>query len=273
MMDFDALAALRRGDLLRLADLLDAGLLVPPFGALALHDHIPKTHASTLAQCLEELAGGGMQPRHIALLLRASATRAESSDNTPTGVEVVISGPDSTGGARDTGVVTRQLFGEARERVLVVGFAVHQGKSVFKVLADRLDNDDAFDAILCLDVRRQHGNTTVNRDIVRRFASDFAHDEWPGKRLPRVYYDPRSLDAFSPTASALHAKCVVIDGQKALVTSANFTEAAQDRNIELGLLVNSPDLASRIEAHFLSLIRQEWLTVLPLSGREPRSGQ
>lgn len=270
-MDFEVLAEMRRTDLLRLANLLDAGLLSPPFGTLALRDHIPKAHMTPLAQCLGELEHRDMQPQHIALLLRAFAAGARPTDGEFPRVEIVVSGPDATGGARDTGVVTRQLFGKARERVLAVGFAIHQGTSVFKVLADRLDNDDAFEAVLCIDVRRQHGNTTADREIVRRFASDFVRDQWPGQRLPRVYYDPRSLDLSGQTASAMHAKCVVIDGQEALVTSANFTEAAQERNIELGLLVNSPDVAGRIEAHFLSLVRHEWLTVLPLSGRGQRS--
>ena len=270
-MDFDALAPTPRNDLLRLAELLDAGLLTPPISVLALRDHVPEVHATPLAQCFEELARRDMQPQHIALLLRAFAAARRPSDDESPRVEIVVSGPDATGGARDTGVVTRQLFGKARNRVLAVGFAIHQGKSVFKVLADRLDDDDAFEAILCIDVRRQPGNTTVDQDIVRRFASDFVRDEWPGKRLPRVYYDPRSLDPSGRTVSAMHAKCVVIDGQEALVTSANFTEAAQERNIELGLLVNSPDVAGRIEAHFLSLVRHEWLTFLPLPIQEQRS--
>ncbi len=271
-MDFDVLSAVRRNDLLRLADLFDAGLLTPPFGALALRDHTPETHAAPLAQCFGELARQGMQPQHIALLLRAFAAGARPADQELPNVEIVVSGPDATGGARDTGVVTRQLFGKAKQRVLAVGFAIHQGKSVFKVLANRLDNDDSFEAILCIDVRRQPGNSTVDRDIVRRFASDFVRDEWPGNRLPRVFYDPRSLEPSGRTASAMHAKCVVIDGQEALVTSANFTEAAQERNIELGLLVNSPDVAGRIEAHFLSLVRDEWLAPLPLSSRERHGG-
>ena len=270
-MDFDVLAGVRRNDLLRLADLLEVGLLSPPFGTLALRDHISEAYMTPLAQCLGELTRRDMQPQHIALLLRAFAAGTRPTDDELPHVEIVVSGPDATGSARDTGVVTRQLFGKARERVLAVGFAVHQGTSVFKVLADRLDEDDAFEAILCIDVRRQHGNTTTDRNIVRRFASDFVRDQWPGKRLPHVYYDPRSLDLTGRTASAMHAKCVVIDGQEALVTSANFTEAAQERNIELGLLVNSPNVARRIESHFLSLVRHEWLTLLPLSGREQRS--
>ena len=265
MMDFKGLSALPREDLLRLADLLDAGLVTPPFGALALRDHIPELHAPPVAQCLGELARQDMQPQHIALLIRAFAAGAQSVSDLSSPLELVVSGPDATGDARDTGVVTRQLFGNARKRVLAVGFAIHQGRSVFKVLADRLDNDPALEATLCIDVRRQYGNTTVDRDIVRRFASRFARDEWPGKRLPRVYYDSRSLEPSGTTASALHAKCVVIDGRKALVTSANFTEAAQERNIELGLLVDSQAIVSRIEEHFMSLIANRYLVRLPLS--------
>ena len=264
-MHFGGLAALDRNHLHRLADLLEAGLLSPPISALTLRDHIPDAQAAPVAECMGELVERDMVPAHIALLLRAFATGTQVAGDATTPVEVVVSGPDATGGARDTGVVMRQLFGKASERVLAVGFAVRQGKSVFKALAERLDDDPSFEAILCVDVRRAHGNTSLERDIVRRFANEFVRDEWPGNRLPRVYYDPRSLEPTGRTASALHAKCVVIDGREALVTSANFTEAAQERNIELGLLVDSQSVARRIEEHFMSLIQQGNLERLLLS--------
>jgi phosphatidylserine/phosphatidylglycerophosphate/cardiolipin synthase-like enzyme len=60
---------------------------------------------------------------------------------------------------------------------------------------------------------------------------------------------------------------VVIDGQETLVTSANFTAAAQERNIELGLLVNSPDVAFRVERHFEALIKGGHLERLPILQR------
>ena len=263
-MDFGDLALLDRKDLRRLADLMKAGILAPPLSPLSLRDHIPDDHAVPVAHCLEELIRRDMPPGHIALLLRAFAAGSQVSSNESTPVDIVVSGPDTTGGARDTGVVMRQLFGKARARVLAVGFAVHQGKSVFKTLASRLDNDDSFEAILCIDIRRQPGNTSLDRQIVRRFANEFVHKEWPGSRLPRVYYDPRSLKPAGWTTSSLHAKCVVIDGLEALVTSANFTEAAQERNIELGLLVDSHSVARRIEEHFMSLIENGDLERLPL---------
>ena len=263
-MEFGRLAALDRSDLLRLADLLEAGLLVPPLSALTLRDHIPDVHATPVAQCIRDLTSRDMVPNQIALLLRTFAAGRKAAGDIPTPIEVVISGPDSTGDTRDTGVVIRQLFARARKHVLAVGFAVHQGKSVFKTLADRLDNDDSFDATLCIDIRRQRGDTSLKREIVQRFANQFVFDEWPGNRLPPVYYDPRSLGPTAKTASSMHAKSVVIDGREALVTSANFTEAAQERNIELGLLVDSHAIAGRIEHHFTTLIRKGSLERLPL---------
>ncbi len=264
-MEFDALAAIDQQDLIRLANLLDAGLLSPPLSALSLHDHIAAAHADAAAGCFKELTQRNMTPSHIALLLRAFTAGAQASSGSSLPVEVVVSGPDATGGARDTGVVMRQLFSKARERVLAVGFAVRQGKSVFKTLADRLDDDKSPEATLCIDIRRQHGDTSIERSILQRFADEFVRNEWPGKRLPCVYYDPRSLEPTGRKTSSLHAKCVVIDGQEAFVTSANFTEAAQERNVELGLLVASRSVASRVEEHFMSLIKQGSLERLPLS--------
>ena len=264
-MKFDALAAADPQDLVRLAELLDAGLLTPALSALSLRDHMAAAHAAPVARCIERISADGVPSAHIALILRAFAAGTQAADESSTSIEVVVSGPDAIGGVRDTGVVVRQLFAKACERVLAVGFAVHQGKAVFKVLADRLDSDDSLEAILCIDVRRQLGDTSIDRDILQRFANEFVRNEWPGNRLPPVYYDPRSLRATGATTSSMHAKCLVIDGREALVTSANFTEAAQVRNIELGLLVNSQQVARKIEEHFMSLVTNGSLSRLTLS--------
>ena len=263
MTDFAALAGLDESDLTRLAELLEAGLLKPPLGALTLRSHVAGDHAEALSECLEDLSRRGMPPDHLAAALRAfAAGRRAGGVSAP--IEVVVSGPDTAATARDTGVVVRQLFDRALARVLAVGFAVRQGKAVFQALARRLDADEALEATLCVDVRRQRGDTALDSQVVRRFAENFVDKEWPGTRLPHVYYDPRSLAPADRKASALHAKCVVADGREALVTSANFTEAAQARNMELGLLVGAPAVASRIEEHFRSLIRDGHLQRLPL---------
>ncbi|MCY4673800.1 MAG: DISARM system phospholipase D-like protein DrmC [Bacteroidetes bacterium] len=264
-MEFDSLAALDRKELLQLAELLVADQTSPPLTELALRNYLTRDHASRAAQCLEGLIQQKMSPSYIALLLRAFAAGTVVSSDAPPPVEVVVTGPDVTASARDTGVVVRQLFRKARQRILVIGFAIHQGKSVFKTLGERLDSDDAVAVTLCLNIERSRGDTTLRQDIIRRFATEFVRDAWPGVRLPKVYYDPRSLAPSGRTASSMHAKCIVIDGEEAFVTSANFTEAAQERNIELGLLVDSSIIARRIENHFTTLIRNNSFARVPLS--------
>ena len=78
--------------------------------------------------------------------------------------------------------------------------------------------------------------------------------EWPtGCRLPQVFYYPPSLEDHSGVRSCLHAKCVVVDRRLAFVSSANFTEAAQERNIETGVLIRSGSIATRLAQHFDAL--------------------
>ena len=264
MMQLDPLNALDRSSLIRLADLLDANLLVPPFGELALQDYVGENRAEAVSECLVALTRAEASPPQIALIIRAFAAGRDVEPDVSELVDVVVSGPDVSAAARDTGVVMRQLFGNARERVLAVGFAVHQGGFVFQTLADRLDACQSLEATLCLDVRREPSNTSLDTQVVQGFARSFVENDWPGSRLPRVYYDPRSLSQGGAIRSSLHAKCVVIDGSEALVTSANFTEAAQVRNIELGLHAKSSRIAGQIEDHFYSLIGNGHLERLPL---------
>jgi phosphatidylserine/phosphatidylglycerophosphate/cardiolipin synthase-like enzyme len=49
------------------------------------------------------------------------------------------------------------------------------------------------------------------------------------------------------------------------VTSANFTEAALDRNIEIGLLVRDRPLAASVCSHFRGLIDRGLLKPLPVN--------
>ena len=61
----------------------------------------------------------------------------------------------------------------------------------------------------------------------------------------------------------LHAKAVVTDERDVFVTSANLTEAAFDRNYELGLRVRDRALALSVTSHFRTLIELGLLSPLP----------
>ncbi|MBV8130459.1 MAG: hypothetical protein JO114_22640, partial [Planctomycetaceae bacterium] len=84
------------------------------------------------------------------------------------------------------------------------------------------------------------------------------------RRRPKCYYDPRSLEADQTKSTSLHAKCVVVDKEEAFVSSANFTEAAQTRNIEVGVLVRSSSFARKLSDHFESLAASSILKPISL---------
>jgi phosphatidylserine/phosphatidylglycerophosphate/cardiolipin synthase-like enzyme len=90
--------------------------------------------------------------------------------------------------------------------------------------------------LVCLDDDAAH---------VRREIDTFLIANWPfGAPILRLYYDPRTVE---PTSTAsLHAKCIVVDDRRALVTSANFTSRGQERNVEVGVLVESEKFAREL---------------------------
>ena len=169
-------------------------------------------------------------------------------------VDLVLTGPEAPGTTfRDTAVVVRELFSGAMRSVVVAGYAVYQGKEVFRALADRMAEIPELHVRMFLDIQRRYGDTTDTQELLRGVAHRFRTRDWPGERMPKVYYDPRSLEMDRTERSSLHAKCVVIDSRTAFVSSADFTEAAQVRNIEVGVLIRSRHLARKLETHFDAL--------------------
>jgi phosphatidylserine/phosphatidylglycerophosphate/cardiolipin synthase-like enzyme len=77
-----------------------------------------------------------------------------------------------------------------------------------------------------------------------------------------LFYDPRALEQEGP-GGVLHAKAVVADDEAVFITSANLTEAALDRNIELGVLIRDRTLALAISGYFRNLIDRNLLKSLP----------
>jgi len=69
-----------------------------------------------------------------------------------------------------------------------------------------------------------------------------------------VYYDPRGLLEDADHRATWHAKCVVVDDDVGFVTSANFTEWAQDRNVEAGGVVRNREFVRRLRQQFEALI-------------------
>jgi phosphatidylserine/phosphatidylglycerophosphate/cardiolipin synthase-like enzyme len=119
--------------------------------------------------------------------------------------------------------------------------------------------------IFHVDVPRRNGDSSTSEAIVLRYADEFKQRHWPWQPVPEVYYDPRALSTDSHTRASLHAKIVVVDRCKLFLTSANFTEAAQQRNVEMGLLSQAPYLAEQVAAYFEGLRQNGSLIRLPIN--------
>jgi phosphatidylserine/phosphatidylglycerophosphate/cardiolipin synthase-like enzyme len=169
-------------------------------------------------------------------------------------VDLVWTGPDLPGNpSRDTRIVVHEMFRKAKRSVLVSTYALFDGRTLFDPLHETWQAHPDLTVKLFVDIK--HGEMgTPPADTLTKFRHDFKAFHWPWDRLPEVYYDPRSLSTDPAVKSCLHAKCVIVDDREVFLTSANLTEAAQQRNIEAGLVVNSEALATRVRDHFISMV-------------------
>ena len=248
----DTLVGLSERDLLEAANALRSGRLLPPYSTVALQRVVPREAAELTVRALDKLSEQGFTSTQIATTLDVLRADRESRPAFDDLLELVTTGPDIEGIAnRDTSVVVRDLFANATESVLVAGYAVYQGHKVFQALADRMLAIPTLQVRLFLNIQRPQGDTSIASEIIRRFAGQFRKTQWPSERpLPQVFFDPRSLDASSQKRACLHAKAVVVDSRSVFISSANFTEAAQERNIEVGIVAQSASLANRLTEFF-----------------------
>lgn len=253
----EAFAGLSRGALRALADALEAGRLTPPFRDANLRHYVPSDLAAAAAADLE---AAGLPPARLAWVLRLLASERRRTQALADRLQLVWSGPEAPGAAtRDTGVVLQQLFRDADEELLITTYAMDdraKAEALFGALAARMDAEPALRVSLFVNIPRPWKDETPTRVLVRGFAKRFVDQVWPGERLPELFYDPRSLAVGGETRACLHAKCVVADRARCLVTSANLTEAAQERNFEAGVLVEDAQMASALAKQLEGLVER-----------------
>jgi phosphatidylserine/phosphatidylglycerophosphate/cardiolipin synthase-like enzyme len=58
------------------------------------------------------------------------------------------------------------------------------------------------------------------------------------------------------SAAMMHAKYIVVDGHSTFLTSANFSNIAVDKSLEVGLLVNNAFIAGQIKKRVDDLLHE-----------------
>lgn len=255
----DALLALPVHVRNRLVSALESRLLGPPYSEMAVRATVGSAEWEKILRVLGEWERMGVSPEAGVAWLRSLERAAERSP----APDFVWTGPEVVGlHARDTRRVYEELLSSAKRSIWASTYAFFDGPSAFAILARRMDSTLGLRVTLLLNINRGPGDTSTADSVVTRFADRFWNQEWPGQTRPSVYYDPRSVDIGGPGA-VLHAKAVVADEESVFVTSANLTEAALDRNIEMGLLVRDRTVAATTLIHFRTLIEKNLLQPLP----------
>jgi len=234
-----------------------------------IRPHVHSVLVKPLHAELKQMLASGMQATHISMVLKLLVHERKQAQAISDRVELVWSGQDlESSTTRDAQVVLRELFRQAQSKLLIASYAIDKGakaEELFGELAERMDDEPDLEVRLFLNVHRKgYKDETPAAILLHEFATAFRDEIWPGKRLPQVFHDPRALEVGGSTRACLHAKVVVVDDVRSLVTSANLTEAAQERNIEAGVVVEDASLARALRAQFDTLVDHGDLKKVPV---------
>lgn len=195
-----------------------------------------------------------MEPKALAWCLRRlAAERRVTSDRVAQSAQLVWSGPtEGNHGLRDTRAVLDELFGRAEHRITLATYVIYDGLRSLARLARRMRERPSLEVDFYVDLKSVPTTDAAGAHPADVWLTRFRREHWPADlRLPSIWYDPATLRRSAGVS--LHAKCVVVDARWAFVTSANFTEAAQARNVEVGVLLDHPTLAQALSGRFLAL--------------------
>lgn len=252
-----------------LATALVGDRLRPPYSLAGVRRVIAGTLAEAVQRELQALDAEGFTAKQVAHVLRTLAAERRSRQQLADRLDLVWSGPDVAGvtGPRDTAVVVRDLCRAAQRSVLLANFSfdkswqedqVHKSRALWQPLADNMTTHPGLRVRFFINIARDDHGKYAHEPApfwIRGFVRHFREHLWPAERLPEMYYDPRALRPEPRERAILHAKCVVVDDARAFISSANFSQAGHDRNIEAGVVVDDAALSRQLTAQFDALVQ------------------
>lgn len=168
--------------------------------------------------------------------------------------DLVLSGPTcSNVPVRETAAVYRELIETAEHELILVSYALVNGRQIFEPLAAKLRLHPELSVHLFLDISRSPYDRTLSCELVAKYRRQFVTTEWPWEILPKIYYFKPSLEMDAGKRASMHAKLIIADRKRVFVTSANLTKAAQEKNIEVGVILEDEQPASRLAGYFMGL--------------------
>lgn len=172
---------------------------------------------------------GAMTGPELALAIRCAASAVKTTSSYEK-VELIYTGPGAPDIRRSSQALLEVVRG-ARARLWVVSYALVGVDEVLSAMEERaraeVDVNVVVDHRVGFDATAQDKTWAAVTERLATHAPSCRVLVWPD--------DERSLE--SGKKASLHAKCAVADGRQAFVSSANLTDAAMERNLEVGYLV------------------------------------
>jgi phosphatidylserine/phosphatidylglycerophosphate/cardiolipin synthase-like enzyme len=193
----------------------------------------------------------------VAAALRVAI--AERIYRPPPRLELVWTGPETRASvARSTALIVERLFNEATRSIIVGGYKFDT-KEILDPLC-RAMQERGVSVTIFIDIDGATANPLEADAFATAFIDRWLRDIWPfGAPKPAVYYDPRTAirgDVPGHDWATLHAKCVVVDDERSLITSANFTDRGQTRNIEAGVLIEDAAFSEQLAGQWRQLVSE-----------------
>ena len=236
--------------------------------ALRLVEALP----ASLVECLIQQLRGGRDPSmpnpnyqaRVEHFVRQASCRTELAPMLEVALaakrlqqtsELVWTGPaTSVVPVRRTEQVLSDLIDGAERKLTIMSFGIFQVPRLVEALEGALDRHVALRIVL--GDREQQTDWVIDQQrhqLGRIVAAKATLCWWPHERR---------LRDTSGCAGLMHAKSAVADSRTAFLTSANLTEAALERNMELGVLIHGGMLPSAIDRLVDALLESGELKVV-----------
>lgn len=169
-------------------------------------------------------------------------------------IDLVWTGPSVPGTAyRSTEQAIKELISSAQNSLTIVSYTTRDVKALRPSLLKALDRSVSVKMILeHFDAFKQESSENAIRGLGDDVLSRAKIYVWP--------VDKRTRNG-SEVRGSLHSKCLICDSSQLLITSANWTLAAMELNMELGLMMRDAKTIRRVKDQFDSLIESAHLTL------------
>ena len=180
-------------------------------------------------------------PREISGALLAASHAGRLKERTQVAVDLVWTGPSTSFvPVRGTEQVMIEVIERATSSLFLVSFVSFGANSI----------------VAALNAASARGVSIRMLLEESKGAAAKLHAAVPGAAI-YVWDEQAKAEAGSPPSASVHAKCVVGDGEEALVTSANLTDHALEKNMELGVHLRGGREPLMLSRHLLALVSTE----------------